>query len=153
MISLFRKKKSETHSEEQLPTSHKVKTKKISERELAKLRAQIEKDAKKGAHKRQTERRECHTVAMLKIVETEMKIDGLITDVSSGGVNFRPASRYIQERIGDRVKVQVGDLSCFGVIRVTRPSGYGIQLLSKLEEDDVITISEASIEMPERAVA
>lgn len=91
---------------------------------------------------RQHERYPCCIQASLHIRDRNYRIEGLIMEVSRGGVLFREASRFVLDRVGTVVTVQASDLSAAGTIVNVRPAGYGIRLDQLLDDtfvDDLVT--------------
>lgn len=98
------------------------------------LRRRIDKDQEKNAHKRKFQRHPTFAVATLMLLDNSHIFDGVVTEVSTGGIKFRPASSFLQEHNGDRVAVKIDEIQSSGVIRASRADGYGIQLLEKLSQ-------------------
>ncbi|WP_424983859.1 PilZ domain-containing protein [Maritalea sp. S77] len=101
------------------------------------LRRRIDKDQEKNAHKRKFQRHPTFAVSTLMLLDNSHIFDGVITEVSSGGVKFRPASSFLQERNGERVAVKIDEIQSTGVIRASRADGYGIQLLEKFSNEEM----------------
>jgi hypothetical protein len=99
------------------------------------LRRRIDKDQEKNAHKRKFQRHPTFAVSTLMLLDNSHVFDGVVTEVSAGGVKFRPASSFLQERNGDRVSIKIDEIQSTGVIRASRADGYGIQLLDKLPQE------------------
>lgn len=86
---------------------------------------------------RQHERYPCCFQASLVIRDRHYRIEGLILEVSRGGVLFREASRFILDRVGTAVTVQSADLNVPGMIVNVRSAGYGIRLDQLLDDTHV----------------
>ncbi|RFB05098.1 hypothetical protein [Parvularcula marina] len=104
----------------------------------------LEKDRLKNEHLRTDQRQSCFLIARLEFVEKGLGMDGVVTDASLGGINFRPASRFIQERTNERIVVHIGDVALKGILRRTQPSGYGIQINPRMTDEQFADILEAS---------
>jgi hypothetical protein len=90
---------------------------------------------------RQHERYPCCIQGSLVIRDRNYRIEGLIMEVSRGGILFREASRFILDRVGTAVTVQSADLSAPGTIVNVRSAGYGIRLDQLLDDafvDDLV---------------
>lgn len=79
-------------------------------------------------------RHACCLQASLEIRDRNYSIEGLIFEISLGGVLFREASRFILDRVGLPVTVRTVDLTCPGTIVNVRPEGYGIRFNELLDE-------------------
>ena len=122
------------------PHAHEMQAKPVNElvaKQSETLRRRINKDQEKNAHKRKFQRHPTFAVATLMLLDNSHIFDGVVTEVSSGGVKFRPASSFLQERNGDRVAVKIDEIQSSGVIRASRADGYGIQLLDKLSPEEM----------------
>ncbi|WDR04517.1 PilZ domain-containing protein [Devosia rhodophyticola] len=98
------------------------------------LRRRLQQDEQKNAHKRRFERHSTFIVARMVMQNTSQQIDGVVNEMSLGGMRFRPASKYLQKRDGDTVSLIIEDTSFTGRIRASRPDGYGIELLDMMSE-------------------
>lgn len=103
--------------------------------DTATLRRRLQQDEQKNAHKRRFERHATFIVAHLVIMNTSQHIDGVINEMSLGGMRFRPASKFLQKRDGETVSVMIEERQFSGRIRASRPDGYGIELLEMMSED------------------
>ena len=109
----------------------------IAKVDTATLRKRLKKDVKKHSHKRQFERYDIFAVGSLVIMNNSQRMDGVIDEVSAGGLRFRPASVFIMERKNEAVSIHLGDYNISGIIRATRADGYGIQLLDQLSKEQL----------------
>lgn len=101
------------------------------------LRRRIKEDESKNSHKRKFERHKIFAVAEMVLMNNSQRIDGVIDEISIGGLRFRPASAFIMERSGEAVSISLGELQVSGRIRATRADGYGVQLLDKLNDEQL----------------
>ncbi|WP_375451373.1 PilZ domain-containing protein [uncultured Devosia sp.] len=108
--------------------------------DTATLRRRLQQDEQKNAHKRRFERHATFIVGRLVVVSNAQHIDGVINEISLGGMRFRPASQYLQRRDGEIVSLLIEDRSFSGRIRASRPDGYGIELLEMMSEDTMIPL-------------
>lgn len=90
---------------------------------------------------RQFQRYECSVVGTMRITHKNYDLDGMVLEVSEGGVNFRTATTYILNRNGEEVIVNFAGLELAGVIVATRPAGYGVQLNEAISPDLVQRIA------------
>lgn len=86
------------------------------------------------------QRHPCCALASMLIVERNVVLDGLVLEVSLGGMLFREASSFIFDRYGAHVRVRVAGFDMAGTIANVRPSGYGIHLAQPLTRDELETI-------------
>lgn len=89
---------------------------------------------------RRHERFGCCFVAVLEIVDKGVPLDGLVTDLSQGGLLFRPASLFIFDRREAEVEVRTGDEALAGEIVSVRSTGYGVRF-----RNDISTIHLESL--------
>ncbi len=101
------------------------------------LRQRLSRDVTKNSHKRQFERFDIFAIGAMTIMNNSQRIDGVIDEVSAGGLRFRPASTYILERKNEAVSIELADYVISGIIRATRADGYGVQLLDQLSPEQV----------------
>jgi len=109
----------------------------INQKQTELLQKQLTKDQEKNAHKRAFARHEIFAVANMVLMNNSQEIDGVITEISQGGVKFRPASLYLLERNGERVSMIIDDINVAGIIRASRADGYGIQLLEEISNKEM----------------
>lgn len=100
--------------------------------DTATLARRLKRDEQKNAHKRRYERHNTFIIAELVIMDTGQRFDGVINELSQGGMRFRPASRYLQRRDADTVTISVNQQTFSGRIRASRPDGYGLELLEPM---------------------
>ena len=112
--------------------------------DTATLARRLKKDEQKNAHKRRYERHTTFIIAELVIMDTSQRFEGVINELSQGGMRFRPASRYIQRRDMDRVTISVNDQIFPARIRASRPDGYGLELLEQLTPEIVASLLSVS---------
>ncbi len=79
----------------------------------------------------------CCLVAVMVLVDKALPVDGLITEIGSKSVIFRPASTYILDRTGAEVTVRFGDQDIRGSIAAVTSSGYDIRFATVLSGADV----------------
>lgn len=87
-------------------------------------------------------RHDCCVVATLLLIEKKIPLDGLVLEISQGGVLFRTASVYILDRTGEEARVEFAGYSATGIIVASRDIGYGIRFAAELPEemvDDVVS--------------
>lgn len=114
--------------------------------DTATLHRRLNRDEQKNAHKRRFARHKTFIIAQMMIMDTSQRFDGMVNEVSQGGMRFRPASRFMQKR-DDTVTLVMADRTFSGRIRASRPDGYGIELLDSLSEDDLAHLLEMSAEI------
>jgi hypothetical protein len=98
---------------------------------------------------RQYPRFACCIPATMHIPERDYELEGLVIEISLGGVLFRPAARYIMERTGSEIMARFSSYKLAGRIMNTRHFGYGIRLNTLLRQDDLdMIIEEYGIQAP-----
>jgi hypothetical protein len=85
-------------------------------------------------------RHPCCTPATLTLIERDYDIDGLMLEVSRGGILFRESSRFTLNRCDSPVRVRTADFFWSGVIVNARPEGYGIRFDKLLTESELDVI-------------
>lgn len=101
------------------------------------LRQRIKQDQKANKHLRRHKRYECFAIGILTILDRSVPIDGVVNEISAGGMRFRPASAFILDRKGERVMCTIGDLQVSGKIVAVHPNGYGVQFFEALQEQEI----------------
>jgi hypothetical protein len=86
---------------------------------------------------RQYSRHACCIPGSISIAERGYEIEGLVVEISRGGMLFRPATRYILDRTGTEIIVTFATYKHAGRIIHTRQFGYGIRLNTALEQEDI----------------
>ncbi|MCF6325820.1 MAG: PilZ domain-containing protein [Devosiaceae bacterium] len=106
------------------------------------LQRRIQADESKNSHKRKFERHKIFAVGEMVLMNNSQRMDGVVDEISTGGLRFRPASAFIMERNGEAVSMTLGELQVSGRIRATRADGYGVQLLDQLSESQLNVVIE-----------
>ena len=91
---------------------------------------------------RQYPRHPCCIPATITVSEREYEIEGLVIEISRGGLLFRPAARYILDRTGTEIIISFATHKHAGRVMHTRKTGYGIRLNTPLEQEDIDMILE-----------
>lgn len=91
---------------------------------------------------RRHERFPCCVIAVLDIIDKDVPVDGLVTEISEGGLLFRPASRFIFDRSGSAVTVRFSDDQIAGKIVNVKPQGYGVRFLQPVSDARIRSILE-----------
>lgn len=86
---------------------------------------------------RQYTRHACCIPGSISLAERGYDIEGLIVEISRGGMLFRPATRYILDRTGTEIIVTFATYKHAARIVHTREFGYGIRLNTALEQEDI----------------
>lgn len=92
-----------------------------------------------AADRRHT-RHECLCAGVVTIANSSIAIEGVVIEVSKGGVKFRPAKTYLLERKNVQIFVEFEGIHRVGKIVATRPDGYGIALFEELEDDQITSL-------------
>ncbi|MEM6414612.1 MAG: hypothetical protein AAF720_08140 [Pseudomonadota bacterium] len=121
--------------------------KKTAEKIADKEKAALSKDAEKNKHKRKEARTDISAIAELAFPDRGFSLDGVIVEASTGGLTFRPAAHYIEERVGEQIQVRVIGVQKNGIIRATRVTGYGIQLFDSFSELELSSMRAKSVDL------
>lgn len=92
---------------------------------------------------RRHERFPCCVVAVLDVIDKNVPVDGLVTEISQGGLLFRPASTFIFDRRGSTVNVRFGDDEIAGQIVNVKSSGYGVRFHHDIAAEQVTRLLES----------
>ncbi len=92
---------------------------------------------KKQAPSRRHVRYACFAPGALTFVDRSFSVEGAVTELSQGGLKFRPGTIYVLNRYHETVSVQLDDTQVSGKIMNVSPDGYGILLFDELEEEFV----------------
>jgi hypothetical protein len=92
---------------------------------------------------RRHERFACCVVAVLDVSDKNVPVDGLITEISQGGLLFRPASSFIFDRRGSPVTVRFGDDEIEGEIVNVKSSGYGVRFHHEIAAEQVTRLLDS----------
>lgn len=101
------------------------------------LQKRLEKDQEKNAHKRAFERHAIFAVSTMVLSNNSQEIEGVIAEISQGGLRFRPASLFLLERNGENISIILDDINVSGIIRASRADGYGVQLLDEISPSEM----------------
>lgn len=94
----------------------------------------FERKKKDAAFVRQHVRHEVALLAELRLVNRNHPLRGIVNELSTGGMRFRPATVHLYQRADEDCFLSIGDKTFHGTIRNTGPMGYGIQLANPLDE-------------------
>lgn len=87
-----------------------------------------------SAAQRRHTRHECSSIGVLAIVNRSTSLEGIVTEISKGGIKFRPASTHLLNRNGTQISVSFASIRVTGKIVATRVDGYGIALFEELDD-------------------
>lgn len=108
---------------------------------------------KTGSHMRAHQRMPCCLMGEVSVVERGFKIEGLVIEVSRGGLRFRESSRFVMNRTGLNVLVLVNGHEFPGKIMNSSATGYGIKLDSLITEEELERLVASGVPMDFSAVA
>jgi hypothetical protein len=80
-------------------------------------------------------------VGVLDILDRNLPLDGLVTEVSEGGALFRPASSFVFDRRYAPVAIRFNDREWRGEIVNVKPDGYGIRLDQPVSAEEIESIT------------
>ncbi|MES2906471.1 MAG: PilZ domain-containing protein [Pseudomonadota bacterium] len=86
---------------------------------------------------RRHKRYSCCIVAAMHVTERHFEIEGVILELSQGGLLFRQASRYIMDRSQEFVSIRFEGLVLTGQIVNISSQGYGVLFDEELTADRV----------------
>ncbi|WP_460449296.1 PilZ domain-containing protein [Alsobacter sp. SYSU BS001988] len=88
-----------------------------------------------SARNRAFPRHPCALRASLLLPEKALSLDGVVTELSRGGALYREASRYILDRRGSPVVIELPGVALAGIIVNVSPAGYGVRLDDVMDDD------------------
>ena len=98
--------------------------------------------SKSNTFTRRHSRHECCIVGKLFLTLRDIPIDGVVLEISLGGLLFRPATVYILDRTGEEITAQFGGILAPGRIVASRDTGYGVRLEKNLDESVLDSLIE-----------
>ena len=121
--------------------------KEYNERVSKRTKIKLKRDSEKHRDKRTEKRGTVRVIGFMSLPDKGFGIDGLITEASKGGFTFRPASNYLEERTGEYIQIIIDEFQLSGIIRSTRPDGYGVQLLQPLDDQELIQLKRKTVKL------
>ncbi len=88
-----------------------------------------------GIRNRVFARFDCDIRAELVLPDKALSLDGIVTEISRGGVKYREASSWILDRRGQSVVVRLPWVDLRGTIVNVSSTGYGIRFDRLLAEE------------------
>ena len=76
---------------------------------------------------RSAQRYNCRIEGNLVVGDRLVNFDGIVTDFSSGGAQFRPKLLYIMDRRDVPITLYFGGVEVTGRIMSTSPAGFGLR--------------------------
>lgn len=86
---------------------------------------------------RAAQRYNCRIEGNLVVGDRLVKFDGIVTDFSSGGAQFRPKLLYIMDRRDVPITLNFGGVEITGRIMSTSPAGFGLRFDEPMSETQV----------------
>lgn len=86
---------------------------------------------------RRHKRHSCCIVAAMHMTERHFEIEGVILELSQGGLLFRQASRYVMDRSHELVSIRFEGLVLTGQIVNVSSQGYGVLFDEELTAERV----------------
>jgi hypothetical protein len=90
------------------------------------------------------ERHKCNLDATMLSPPRMTSLSGRMIDISRGGGMFRPCLTYLVDRRGAEAFIIAADVKIPVRIVRTLPSGYALQFIDMLSEEDLLSIRNAS---------
>ena len=106
-----------------------------------------QRSKKESAAQRRHTRHECYNPGILSIVNRSIQLEGIVTEVSKGGIKFRPATTHLLNRNGTQVSLTFSTIRATGKIVATRSDGYGIALFEELEDEMIAEFLKVQSDM------
>ena len=100
------------------------------------LRNRVQNKAHGVAARRHT-RHACSCLGTMSIINRSVAMEGIVSEISKGGLKFRPAKTYLQERKDAQVLFEFDRFRISGKIVATRSDGYGVALFEEIEDRDI----------------
>ena len=97
--------------------------------------------ARQKQFSRRYERHECVVIGAMGLLKVGADYPGLIVELSLGGCSFRPASLFMLDRASESVTIRCEYFEIDGIIKATRPDGYGVQFLGELAPEVLLRVT------------
>ncbi|MEM9704444.1 MAG: PilZ domain-containing protein [Pseudomonadota bacterium] len=125
----------------------------LEARTVQRQRKALVRDEKRNQHKRAEQRVDIFALAEIALPDRNFSLDGVIIDASPGGLSFRPSTQFIEDLTGEPVKLLIEGVAKNGVIRATRPNGYGVQLTRGFSTGELALLRDLSVDVEDERTA
>lgn len=109
--------------------------------------ARIKRVWRERNFKRAFERHRCSIDVIMLCAPRMTSLSGRMIDISRGGGMFRPCLTYLMERRGAEGFIVAADLKIPVRIVRTLPSGYAIQFVNILSEEELLAVRNSAPQM------
>lgn len=92
-----------------------------------------------GIVNRRHQRNSCSCLATMSIINRSTFMEGIVTEISKGGLKFRPAKVYLLDRLNTPVSFEFSKFRISGKIVATRDDGYGVALYEEISDENLET--------------
>lgn len=103
---------------------------------IGRLLGRNKKNELTAAHRRHI-RHACSCIGTMSIVNRSLAFEGIVSEIAQGGIKFRPAKTYLQDRKGVQISIEFGGMRLTGKIVATRADGYGIALFEQVGDERI----------------
>jgi len=87
--------------------------------------------------RRRFTRHNCHIAAELHFIEDGLTIQGCVSEISQGGLKFKPNQTFIMRRYGGIVRVNIASGLIEASVKNTSPYGYGVAFAEELTPQEI----------------
>jgi hypothetical protein len=92
---------------------------------------------KRPGFSRAAQRYNCRIEGNLAVGDRLVNFDGIVTDFSSGGAQFRPKLLYIMDRRDVPISLIFGGVEVTGRIMSTSSAGFGLRFDAPMSDDQI----------------
>lgn len=92
---------------------------------------------KRKGFSRSARRYNCRIEGNLVVGDRLVNFDGIVTDFSSGGAQFRPKLLYIMDRRDVPITLTFGGVEIAGRIMSTSPAGFGLRFDDPISDEQI----------------
>jgi hypothetical protein len=104
---------------------------------------------KRPGFSRAAQRYSCRIEGNLVVGDRMVNFEGIVTDFSSGGAQFRPKLLYIMDRRDVPITLTFGGVEISGRIMSTSPAGFGLRFDEPISESQIEGLIGLANKQPE----
>jgi hypothetical protein len=104
---------------------------------------------KRKGFSRSAQRYNCRIEGNLQVGDRLVNFEGIVTDFSSGGAQFRPKLLYIMDRRDVPITLTFGGVEISGRIMSTSPAGFGLRFDEAISESQLEGLIALANKQPE----
>jgi len=98
------------------------------------------------SYRRRFERFECSVPASIHFLEDGSTIRGHVTEISQGGLKFKPNQTFIMRRNDGMVRLEAESIRMDAVIRNTVVDGYGLAFAQEIDDQQLSFFLSLNVE-------